>query len=314
MTLHQTAQSVSIIIPAYNAEEFVGATIQSALDVIPTAGEVIVIDDGSTDQTPAICTSFGDKIRYRRVHNGGVSRARNIGVEMASGEWLLFLDADDLLLPGSPATLFAAAEKVGAGVAYGMVNERQEPPKEPRITGMGYAEGKPPFPAIQNYGRCSIITPGSAIIRKELHQRLGGFVAGYEPMEDRDYWIKAGLLASCVFVDAVVIDKIWRPFSAGKMHERRIWNGWRSRVALPEWCKTHGIEWPEVLPSDVTTLLERAVKEAVHYGCWGLVGVLLNECSKERVRTFWTIKASLEFILRGGESINPTPAWMGTTR
>ena len=313
MTLHKTAQSVSIIIPAYNAEEFVGATIQSALNIIPTAREVIVIDDGSTDQTPAICTSFGDKIRYQRVDNGGVSRARNIGAEIASGKWLLFLDADDLLLPEGPLLLITAAEKVGAGVAYGMVHERQKPPKTSRITGMGYAEGRAPFPAIQNYGRCAIITPGSAIIRKDLHGRIGGFVTGYEPMEDRDYWIKAGMLEACAFANAVVLDKIWRPISAGKMHERRIWNGWRSRVALPDWCERHGIEWPEILPRDSKTLLERAVNEAVHYGCWGLVGVLLNECGKERVRTFWTIKATLEFFLRGGESRNSTPAWMGAT-
>ena len=306
--------NLSIIIPAYNAEEFIEATIQSALNIAPSGREIIVVDDGSTDQTPSICSRFGDKIRYRRVENGGVSRARNIGASMASGEWLLFLDADDLLVPEGPDLLIDAAKRMGAAMAYGMVHERQKPPASPKITGMGYAKGKPPFPAIQNYSRCSIITPGSAIIRKNLHGCIGGFVTGYEPMEDRDYWIKAGMLESCGFADAVVLDKIWRPASAGKMHERRIWNGWRSRVALQEWCRERGVEWPEVLPCDAQTLLERAVNEAVHYGCWGLVGVLLNECSKERVRTFWTIKATLEFFLRGGESRNPTPAWMATTR
>ena len=303
-------KTLSTIIPAYNAEETLRETIQSALRVKPSAVEVIVVDDGSTDETPAICTSFGDKIRYQRVDNGGVSRARNIGAEMAIGDWLLFLDADDLLLPEGPLLLITAAEKVGAGVAYGMVYERQEPPKTSRITGMGYAEGRAPFPAIQNYGRCAIITPGSAIIRKDLHGRIGGFVTGYEPMEDRDYWIKAGMLEACAFANAVVLDKIWRPISAGKMHERRIWNGWRSRVALPEWCERHGIEWPEILPRDSKTLLERAVNEAVHYRCWSLVGALLNECRKATVRSFWTIRAALEFRLRGGTRKNPPPDWL----
>lgn len=302
--------NLSIIIPAYNAEEFIEATIQSALNIANSGSEVIVVDDGSTDQTPSICTSFGDKIRYRHVENGGVSRARNIGASMASGEWLLFLDADDLLVPEGPDLLLDAAKRMGAAMAYGMVHERQRPPDSPRITGMGYAEGIPPFPAIQNYGRCSIITPGSAVIRKTLHDRIGGFVTGYEPMEDRDYWIKAGMLESCGFANAVVLDKIWRPVSAGKMHEKRIWNGWRSRVALPEWCKEHGVAWPEILPRDDKSLLERAVNEAAHYGCWGIMGSLLNECHNARVRTLWVIKAALEFKLRGGNGKYPAADWI----
>ena len=298
---------LSIIIPAYNAAETLDATIRSALAIKPSASEVIVVDDGSMDETPAICASFGEDIQCRRVENGGVSRARNLGAEIASGEWLLFLDSDDLLIIEGPGLLMDAARQKGVGMSYGMVHERQEPPAVPRIAGMGYAAGDPPFPAIQNYGRCTIITPGSAIIRKDLHRRIGGFVSGYEPMEDRDYWIKAGLLASCAFVDTVVLDKIWRPVSAGKMHEKRIWNGWRSRMALPEWCREHDVAWPEVLPCDVKTLLERAVNEAMHYGCWGLVGKLLKECRKAKVRTFWTIRAALEFLLRGGGSNNPAP-------
>jgi len=302
--------NLSIIIPAYNAEEFIEATIQSALNNASSVSEVIVVDDGSTDQTPSICTSFGDKIRYRHVKNGGVSRARNIGATMASGEWLLFLDADDLLVPEGPDLLVDAAKRMGAAMAYGMVHERQRPPDLPRITGMGYAEGKPPFPAIQNYSRCSIITPGSAIVRKNLHECIGGFVTGYEPMEDRDYWIKAGMLESCAFSSAVVLDKIWRPVSAGKMHEKRIWNGLRSRIALPRWCKKQGLEWPEILPRDAKTLLERAVNEAVHYGCWGLVGALIEECQKARVTTFWIMRAILEFRLRGGKGRFSAPDWI----
>jgi glycosyltransferase involved in cell wall biosynthesis len=129
----------SIIIPAYNAVETIEATVRSALDSKPIPHEVIVVDDGSTDKTPSVCLSFGDKIRYVRVENGGVSRARNIGADIASGEWLLFLDADDLLMPDGPTLLLNATARKGASVAYGMVHERQEPPTPPRITGMGYA-------------------------------------------------------------------------------------------------------------------------------------------------------------------------------
>lgn len=301
--------SLSIVIPAYNAEEFLEATIRSCLQARSVA-EVIVVDDGSEDGTPEICGMFDDQIRYMRVENGGVSQARNVGARMAKGEWLLFLDADDRLRPGGAEKLMATVREGVAGVAYGLVSEEQEPPRAVRVTGQNHAAGVPPHPALRSYWRCAVITPGSAVIRRDLHERVGGFVSGYEPMEDRDYWIKAGLLSPFVHVDHVVLDKTWRPVSAGKMNARRIWNGLRSRLVLPGWCEKQGVQWPTELPQEKKVVLEKAVKEAVWCGCWEILGVLLRECQQAKVRTFWTMRAGLEFALRGGGRRWPTPKWV----
>ena len=302
--------ALSIIIPAYNAAEFLAATLESCLAVRAAAAEVIIVDDGSTDDTSDVCAAFSNRLRCERVDNGGVSRARNIGAGMASGRWLLFLDADDKIEPDGPAALVRVAEESDAGVAYGLVREHQKPPLESRITGQAHAAGSPPHPAVRNYWRCAVITPGSAVIRRELHARIGGFVPGLEPMEDRDYWIKAGLLESCAHAPEVVLDKTWRPVSAGKMDARRIWNGLRSRLALAAWCGERGVEWPVELPRDERTLLEKAVNEAVWCKCWGIVGPLLAECRRTGVRTFWTMRAAAEFALRGGSRRYPRPAWI----
>lgn len=303
--------SLSIIIPAYNAAEFLGATIRSCLGVRPEPREIIVVDDGSTDGTPAVCAAFAGQIRAERVANGGVSRARNLGAGLAVGDWLLFLDADDLLLPSGPAALLEAALAARAGVAYGGVHERQPPPLEPRRTGGGHAAGSPPNPALRNYWRSAVITPGSAVVRRDLHGRVGGFVPGYEPMEDRDYWIKCGLLEPCAFADEVVLDKTWRPVSAGKMDAKRIWNGLRSRLALPAWCAEHGVALPEGLPRAARTLFTSAVKEALWFGCWDVLGPLLAACRERRLRGFWITRAGAEFLLRGGFRRHPAPAWLG---
>jgi glycosyltransferase involved in cell wall biosynthesis len=302
--------ALSVIIPAYNAAEFLGATINSCLRLDPPAREVIVVDDGSTDDTESVARSFGERIRYIRVDNGGVSRARNIGAEHSTGEWILFLDADDMLLPAGPSALVRAAEAGNAGVAYGLVLVREKPPSEPRTSGYNYAEGDPPLPALRNYWRCAVVTPGSAVVRRDLHSRIGGFVPGYEPMEDRDYWIKAGLLESCAHADHVVLDKTWRPVSAGKMDAKRIWNGLRSRLALPEWCVSHGVPWPAGLPRDERTLFEKAVNEAVWCGCWEIVGPLLSVCRRHSVRTFWTMRAAVGLAWRGGAKRFPAPNWL----
>ncbi|MBJ7390092.1 MAG: glycosyltransferase [Chthoniobacterales bacterium] len=302
--------SLSIVIPAYNAGEFISSAVRSCLDVGRISQEIIVIDDGSTDETIELCSSFADKIRLVRLQNGGVSRARNTGAAMASGEWLLFLDADDRLEPDGPSVLLEAARDKQAGVAYGLVKEHRRPPMGARVTGQNYAEGIPPHPGLRNYWRCAVITPGSAVIRRELHQKIGGFVPGYEPMEDRDYWIKAGLLHSFAHIDRIVLDKTWRPVSAGKMEARRIWNGLRSRLALPKWCAVEGIPWPDELPRDEAALLEKAVNEAVWCKCWGLAGVLLRECRERKLRSFWILRAAAEFYLRGGARANPAPPWL----
>ena len=89
---------VSIIIPCYNAEDFIRNAIQSALDQIHPNIEVIVIDDGSTDESLSIIRAFGEQVRWETGPNRGGCRARNRGLELSSGEWIQFHDADDILL------------------------------------------------------------------------------------------------------------------------------------------------------------------------------------------------------------------------
>ena len=88
-------KTVSIIIPVYNYEMYVGEAIQSALDQSYEAKEVIVVDDGSTDGSGAVAATFGDSIEYLRQDRGGNGSARNLGVANSQGAYLSFLDADD---------------------------------------------------------------------------------------------------------------------------------------------------------------------------------------------------------------------------
>ena len=93
---------LSIIVPVYNAEEYLDRCINSILDQDFTSYEVILVDDGSTDSSPLICDRYSSTDpRFRTLHkpNGGVSSARNAGLELAKGEYIMFLDSDDALLP-----------------------------------------------------------------------------------------------------------------------------------------------------------------------------------------------------------------------
>ncbi len=91
--------SVSVIIPTYNRVHFLKDAVQSALEQTHPPLEIIVVDDGSTDNTPSVCQAFPPPVRYLRQENQGVSAARNHGVRAAQGEYIAFLDSDDVWEP-----------------------------------------------------------------------------------------------------------------------------------------------------------------------------------------------------------------------
>jgi glycosyltransferase involved in cell wall biosynthesis len=94
-----TAPPVSVIIPAFNAARWISQTLESVAAQTFEDLECVVVDDGSTDETADIVSRFGSPVRLIRQPNGGVARARNVGISNARGRYLAFLDADDAWLP-----------------------------------------------------------------------------------------------------------------------------------------------------------------------------------------------------------------------
>ena len=91
-----SALTVSCIVPVYNGEEFLAEALDSIIAQSEPPFEIIVVDDGSTDGTPEVTRRYGERIRYQRQENAGPAAARNAGLEIANGELIAFLDADDL--------------------------------------------------------------------------------------------------------------------------------------------------------------------------------------------------------------------------
>ena len=92
--------AVSVVVPLYNKRDQIASTIKSVLQQSFQDFEIIVVDDGSSDGSDEMIADFLDKIRYVRQSNAGPSAARNKGIEMAKGEYVAFLDADDEWKPG----------------------------------------------------------------------------------------------------------------------------------------------------------------------------------------------------------------------
>lgn len=114
--------NISVILPAYNAEKYIRQSVGSVLEQSCSDWELIIIDDGSTDGTPALCDELAasdGRIRVIHKENGGVSAARNDGLKIATGKKIAFIDADDAYLPETLETLAALCERGFQAAACG---------------------------------------------------------------------------------------------------------------------------------------------------------------------------------------------------
>lgn len=104
------ARAISVVIPTYDRAALLVRAVESALAQTASPAEILIIDDGSTDETASVCAKWPDPVRYIATPNGGVARARNIGIAQARGEWIALLDSDDEWEPTKLATQCAALD------------------------------------------------------------------------------------------------------------------------------------------------------------------------------------------------------------
>lgn len=124
--------TVSVIVPVYNAEKYIETCISSVLNQTFTDFELILIDDGSEDESGHICDEYATKdtrIRVFHKENGGPSAARNSGLNVAQGEWILFLDSDDWIVPESLQLLMSEVVPETAIIQYLYEDGQKEYPK-----------------------------------------------------------------------------------------------------------------------------------------------------------------------------------------
>src|SRR4051794_38338760 len=110
---------ISIVIPCYNAKPYIAATLESVFAQKGVLTEVVLVDDGSDDESAALVESLFPAVHLYRTPNQGPSAARNYGTERSRGEFVQYLDADDLLAPGKLEKQLSALRTSGADVAYG---------------------------------------------------------------------------------------------------------------------------------------------------------------------------------------------------
>ncbi|XLW74841.1 glycosyltransferase family 2 protein [Arsenicicoccus dermatophilus] len=182
---------VSVVIPAYQAQDVVGAAISSALTQSYPEVEIIVVVDGATDRTEAVAAAYADRVRVITQPNRGVSAARNTAIRAARGELIALLDADDVWLP--PYLETAVRTWLAAGDPRSFVTCDAH-----LLTPAGFVEGRAVLPSG---------TPGAArqrmqilennfvsifsVYPKALWDELGGYDESMPVCEDYDFWAQA---------------------------------------------------------------------------------------------------------------------------
>lgn len=296
---------ISVVIPCYNAAPWVAAAVRSVLRQTRAADEIIVVDDGSTDDPAAALREFGGNVRLIRRENGGLSAARNTGTAAAAGERLLFLDADDTLFPDALECLSATAQRTGAGVVYGLVLQRNG--EGGRLHSLDRAAGDPPHPARASFWWTPLATAGCALISRELDKAVGGFDENFRQVEDAEYWLRCGVTASFAHTGTMVLDKAYHGGSLGQRRASAVWYRLQLQRKFLDWCAVRGIDagFPGTGPRQ---MIDHALTQAWRAGAWGLLDPLLGQAREMGVFTPWCAKAGLKsFLLRLRGQSPPRP-------
>jgi glycosyltransferase involved in cell wall biosynthesis len=195
---------ISVIIPTYNSDKFISEAISSVLRQTYTDYEIIVVDDGSTDSTKEIIENNFPEVSYFYTTNQGVSRARNYGIQRARGEFIAFLDADDLWLP----------EKLEKQI--GVFNADQElmlvftehrffDANGIREATFSKKERLMKGDVVKNIFLHSHVALPTVMVRKNIFQEIGYFEEDLNVAEDDNLWIRIALKFRIHLLDEVLV-------------------------------------------------------------------------------------------------------------
>lgn len=212
---------VAIIVPCHNYGRFIGATVERICAQTKQPEEIIVVDDGSTDETSEACSRY-NQIKYIYQSNGGPSSARNAGLDASTAEYVMFLDADDILCETGLEILWEARVRLGHSfpVIFGRsevfgqsdVNSPQNPAMLPSPDDV--------FPYIdkeidsdlfilssrvlERMIRGSIVPQCSALIHRSVYDQVGSWDEGLRCIEDREMWLRIANQFQLAYVNQTV--------------------------------------------------------------------------------------------------------------
>lgn len=186
--------AITICIPAYKAERYIGETLASIRAQTWADWEVVVVEDGTRDGTEAIVAAFArsgpQSVTFlRHETNQGLPATRNTAISKARGDWIALIDSDDLWTPDHLEKTLARARETGADLVHSGVAMFDSDTGREEGLRVPSPEAVADFPRSLFLGHY-IIQPSSVLLRRELCRRLGGFNPACRYVEDREFWLR----------------------------------------------------------------------------------------------------------------------------
>ncbi len=198
----------SVVMPVYNKEWFVETSIRSVLEQTHEKFELIIVDDGSTDDSSKVVKAISDpRIRYVYQKNGGESRARNHGIRIAKYDYIAFLDSDDIWLPDFLSTMESLIINNPNAAAFGC-SYVHEPYNEKLVNKMKDMKKSEEVHYIHNYFDFVLkheqsLTASTTVCKKRVFEKAGLFPEDLKNWVDLDLWARIGLYYDVVFTEQV---------------------------------------------------------------------------------------------------------------
>ncbi len=188
---NSTAYGVSVVIPAYNYARFLPEAIASALAQSYSPLEVIIVDDGSTDETPSVLAKITDsRLRVIRQQNAGLSAARNTGIREATYPFIAFLDADDRWADGFLSVTMSRFRELPDDFAI-VATGSQRMTVDGRLVEQPHTlVNPPPILCASDFILLNRMFPSAVVARRSVLLECGGFDTQLRSSEDRDMWIR----------------------------------------------------------------------------------------------------------------------------
>jgi len=219
--------SVSILIPCFNASRYLGETLESALRQTLPANEIVVVDDHSTDDSRTIAKNFGSRVAVLENPGRGASAARNYATLHSRGEFLQFLDADDLLEPSALTSRVEALQRAGADVAVSGW-QRLEPAggawSPGKIESGWLPDGRPPGDL--DIFRGFWAPPAAILYRRALCERIGGWRETLPVIQDARFLLDAARVGG-KFVHVPGVGARYRQHADGSLSTANPARFWR---------------------------------------------------------------------------------------